>query len=322
MIAAPLMRVETWLAGGMLAVTLAISIVFQLAFNLPSSNRAAFVGVHYLIPLIGAAAWAFVSLRPGVREHRLDLLGALPAYCVILLCHFNLKLWIPHLNPALHDEWLWQTDLMVAPLVAGAMHLRSGLAPLIPLDSNFYMGGFILMFYLGFGYCCVKLPQKFRELALAAMLLQVLGSITYLAFPALGPFIYQSGVEGPAREAQAAMLAVWRQNVGDPGWLVRDGGQHLTAGLAAMPSLHAGGSALFVIFAWQRARIILPLMLPLFCFITIDAVANRWHYLIDLPIGVALAALAFAIAGRMLSRSRKIAVPRSVLRPELDANHA
>ena len=56
-----------------------------------------------------------------------------------------------------------------------------------------------------------------------------------------------------------------------------------------MPSLHAGGSYLFVVFAWRHCRWIAPLPIAMFSFICIAAIASRWHYLIDLPAGMLLA---------------------------------
>src|SRR5690606_38290906 len=76
---------------------------------------------------------------------------------------------------------------------------------------------------------------------------------------------------------------------GGASWIAANGGTHITVGLAAMPSLHTGGSFLFLLFAWRHAQVLLPLYLPLFAFISIDAVASRWHYFIDLPAGVVLA---------------------------------
>jgi len=74
-----------------------------------------------------------------------------------------------------------------------------------------------------------------------------------------------------------------------PDWLIANGPANLTAGLAAMPSLHAGGSFLFFLLAWKYARVLVPLFLILTLYILTAAITTRWHYLIDLPAGMAIA---------------------------------
>jgi membrane-associated phospholipid phosphatase len=97
------------------------------------------------------------------------------------------------------------------------------------------------------------------------------------------------------------MLAAREANLaGGAGWIAANGGSHITVGLAAMPSLHTGGAFLFLLFAWRHARVLVPVYAPLFAFIAIDAVASRWHYLVDLPAGIALA-LACAWAAERLN---------------------
>lgn len=164
------------------------------------------------------------------------------------------------------------------------------------------MIGFVALFYLSFGYHAFKSQSDFRELVLAAMALQIIGSYAYFVAPALGPFVYQQGVEPPATQAQQFMLQLWQENrAGGTAWLQANAGPQLTGGLAAMPSLHAGGSLLFLILAWRFAKELLWVMIPLFVFISITAIANRWHYLIDLPVGWALALLSAYLAYRIMS---------------------
>ena len=267
------------------------------------------MGVHYLYPLIGIAVWAAIMVFSRNQKVATTFFVALPSYALVLLCHFNLKLWIPHLNPALWDDAYWTSDQAIRPAIDAAMSLRVWMDPVIGLDSNFYMIGFIALFYLAFGFATLKRPESFRELVLAAIILQVMGSFAYLVAPALGPFLYEAGVEPPATLAQQSMHASWQANVaGGAGWLAQEGSRQLTVGLAAMPSLHAGGSFLFLLYASRHAR---RLALPfgvIFAFIALDAVANRWHYAIDLPVGMALAALATFIAAR-IAQPRQSAAP-------------
>ena len=307
---------EIWLTAALLAGTLAVSTLLGLRFNLPGGDRAAFVGIHYLYPLLGVAVWGAFALIGQRRNLVTTFLIALPCYAIVLICHFNLKLWSPHINPLLWDEFYWQIDAFFRPVVEACFYLREAMAPLIPLDSNFYMVAFIAMFYLSFCFHALRSPHHFRTLFLAALLFQGLGAIAYLVMPALGPFLYESGVEPMQTAAQHSMLGAYRANTAGGGeWIAVNGATHLTVGLAAMPSLHTGGSFLFLLFAWRYARVLVPLYILLFAFISIDAVASRWHYLIDLPVGIALALGCAWAAERLSAAPLAEPINTSMLRP-------
>ena len=51
--------------------------------------------------------------------------------------------------------------------------------------------------------------------------------------------------------------------------------------------------------AIRHARVLLPTYVPLFVFILITAIANRWHYLVDLPVGIGLAFFSIHLADRL-----------------------
>jgi len=306
---------EILIALAFLAFTVAVAIALGLPFSFPSGDRAAFVGLHYLYPLIGIAIWAAIVVFSRREALAATFFVALPSYALVLLCHFNLKLWIPHINPALWDDAYWITDQAIRPMIDASMALRMAIDPVVSVDSNLYMIGFIALFYLAFGWACIKRPDSFRELVLAAIILQILGSLAYLVAPALGPFLYEAGVEPPATSAQQSMLMTWEANrAGGAAWIAAEGGRHITAGLAAMPSLHAGGSFLFLLYALRHAKELRTIFTVIFVFIAIDAVANRWHYAIDLPVGMALAGMATWLATRIAARNGQILVVPSIRR--------
>lgn len=281
---------EIWFTILLIAITAAFSVTLDLPFNFPSGERAAFVGIHYLYPIAGLAIWATVASIGQRKQLKRIFLIALPCYAAVLICHFNLKLWGPHINPVLWDDLYWATDQAIRPLVDASFSLRQAMDPIIPLSSNFYVGGYIAMFYISFCYHAIITPAEFRKLFLAALFVQGAGAIAYLVMPAIGPFLYEPGIELRATAAQASMLAAWEANVaGGTEWLESYGATHLTVGLAAMPSLHAALAFLFWLFAWKHGRILIVPYSLLLGYILIAAVANRWHYVIDLPIGIAIA---------------------------------
>ena len=141
---------EIAFTGMIVLITAAFAVTLNLPFNLPSGNRAAFVGVHYLYPMIGLCIWMVVAAVGQRKQLISTFLVALPCYAIVLICHFNIKLWAPHINPRLWDEFYWQTDEAVRPLIDGSFAFREAIAPILPLDSNMYMIAFVLLFYTSF----------------------------------------------------------------------------------------------------------------------------------------------------------------------------
>lgn len=288
---------------------LLLSVTLDLPVIYPSGDRAAFVGVHYIYPLIGVAMLGVITFFVGRRDIALHFLAALPCYAIVLFVHFNIKLWVPYVNPTGFDELYWQIDTLFRPAIDFCIMARKSLVGLIPYQINFYMTSYIMLFYCSFCYHALKTPEQFHKLIVAVLLLQALGSLAYLVAPAIGPFIYEAGANPLASEGQRGMLAFYHQAVAaGPAWLAGHGGANFTAGLAAMPSLHAAGAFLFVLFAWHHGRKLLPLYIPILCFIVVTAIANRWHYLIDIPFGMALAWASYRLAARLTA---SVAGPRA-----------
>ncbi|WP_077147571.1 phosphatase PAP2 family protein [Sphingopyxis sp. KK2] len=291
---------EIVIAGATLAIMFAFSLALGLPVVLPSGDRAAFVGVHYLYPLIGVALLGAITFVAGKRDVAMSFLIALPCYVVILFAHFNLKLWIPHINPVMFDDFYWATDELVRPVVDACIYLRTHLFGFISYESNFYMISFMALFYTSFLYHAVKTPKQFRTLVVSVLLVQALGALAYLVAPAIGPFLYERGVDPGITTGQMSMLEFYRGSIDHgPAWIAQHGGANFTVGLAAMPSLHAAGAFLFFLFAWRHGRILLPLYSMILFFILVTSIASRWHYVIDVPVGIALAWACVWMAERM-----------------------
>lgn len=304
---------EIALAGATLAIMFAFSSALGLPVVLPSGDRAAFVGVHYLYPLIGVALLGAITFIAGKRDVAMSFLVALPCYVVILFAHFNLKLWIPHINPVMFDDFYWATDQLVRPIVDACIYLRTHLFGFIAYESNFYMISFMALFYTSFLYHAVKTPEHFRTLVLSVLLVQALGALSYLVAPAIGPFLYERGVDPGITTGQMSMLEFYRNSVEQgPSWLAQHGGANFTVGLAAMPSLHAAGAFLFFLFAWKHGRILLPLYSLILFFILVTSIASRWHYVIDVPVGIALAWACVWMAERMTGKVKDKAADEAI----------
>lgn len=273
-----------------LALTLALARWLGVEFILPGPDQADFIGIHYLYPLVGLALWAAILTLFSKQNPGPVIIVALPCYAAVMMAHFNIKLWVPDINPRLHDDVYWQIDQALRPLVDAAMTVRHSLNFIVPADSPFYSHGFIAMFYFGFTVHAMQRTEIFRALVIAAITLQAFGALGYLIAPALGPFVFEQGTNTFFTSVQHGMLTAYQTHLAQgTSWVRANGDAMLLTGLGAMPSLHAGGSFLFVIFAWRHCRWISPLPIMLFGFICIAAIASRWHYLIDLPVGMLLA---------------------------------
>lgn len=294
---------EIWITGIFAVLVLVLSAAHGLPILFPKTDSLSLVGMHYIYPLLGVTAWGlfvFFGLRRRIGE---VLLISLPCYAMMLLLHFNLKLWRPMVNPTEWDWLYWMMDQTLRPLVDACIALREAIAWLVPLDSPAYLWAFIAMFYASFSIHALRSVEVFRKVFLAALIFQGAGAIGYLLIPALGPFLYEPGVEPGATHIQQGMLQIYRDLVaGGNGWLREHGSQHLVAGLGAMPSLHVGGAFLFLCLARRYERWLATLYLPLFAFITIDAIATRWHYLIDLPVGIGIAMASIWAAERLVEQ--------------------
>lgn len=289
----------------MVVIMLLLSLTHALPISVPSGERAAFVGVHYLYPLIGVGIWGLFAVFGLKRQLASTFLIALPCYALIMRVHFNIKLWVPTINPMNFDAFFWSTDEAMRPMVDFSFTAATWMNSALPLPANFYMVGFVALFYISFCYHALMTPERFRALFLSALIFQGLGALAYLPFPAIGPFLFEPGMDPSSSSAQASMLAAHQAKVvAGSAWIAANGGTHITTGLAAMPSLHTGGTFLFFLFACKYGRTLIPLYSIMLFYIMIVAVASRWHYIIDLPVGMALAWVSMRLGERLAGAPR------------------
>jgi hypothetical protein len=124
--------------------------------------------------------------------------------------------------------------------------------------------------------------------------------LAYLLAPALGPFVRERGANAVVSGVQQTMLGVHRSvSAEGPAWLATHASDHLTAGVAAMPSLHVGGAVLFFLYALRHSHGLAIALFPLLAFILVESLATRWHYIVDLPFGIALAFLSIWLVRRL-----------------------
>src|SRR3546814_4738339 len=120
---APLPELALVTGFGLIAGILANA--FGLRFVFPAGNALQFTGMSYWVPLsiIFALGLFMIMTR---RKMRLVyyLVGTL-GYGLILLIHFNVKLWMNVINPVRWDALYWKADQLVRPVDRKSTRLNS-----------------------------------------------------------------------------------------------------------------------------------------------------------------------------------------------------
>jgi hypothetical protein len=297
-------------------------LVMGLPLVLPDTEGLVFVERHYFRPIALAIVTQVAALA--VR-HRLrggadlwySIGGPMALIVIAVFVHFNLKAWMPLVNPRLFDHELLQTDYLFSAVVDAFIGLRRGTAAAfstIGVDLDFlYHGGFIAMFFIAFAaHAVVDSSIGIRRLVLGVSIVLVVGGMLYWIMPAKGPFVYRLGENNDATRAQDMMGASFDAFVSTR---VPPAG-YFPAPPAAMPSLHIAHATFLTVSAWRCARWLGILFAPLLVWFSIEAVASGWHYFIDLPAGSLLAFGALWASDRWLPPPNRGLVRPSRCAPE------
>jgi hypothetical protein len=299
-------------ALGFAAITALIAYASGLPFVLPTERVSPALGVSPELPLLiavlGYLACQVINAKWRQHESRkIQLLRRISTdlfyimlFVIVIYFHFHLKMWMPLLNPHLHDPAYFQIDEQLHSVIAGFAVVRALLARLLPAPDVWYQVAQLGLFIGSFWLHALG-ERRWHHHNMTALLLNLMiGPLTYLVAPAVGPFIFGDGPNATATAAQHDMYRMFSElQAQGPSWLSAHGGQYFTAPLAAMPSLHIGAACIVSYYA-LRARS--PFAFPaifLATWIFFDSVVSRWHYLVDLPAGILLAALVIAITNRV-----------------------
>ncbi|MBX6322047.1 MAG: phosphatase PAP2 family protein [Rhodospirillaceae bacterium] len=330
-------RRTTWRANRDLVIIGAAAVCFVASalvlhwvtgapFTWPSEGESRPIGMHYLVPfLVGiggyAVLWGATRWLPNGRRRRFgvgEMLGDayfLVLFVIVMYVHFHIKMWMAVLSPRLYDSTYLAIDHQLQWLIMPMRALRAALAQLVPGIDALYQFGFLLMFAISFWFHALGDRRYLRHYLTAVLLLEMLGAFAYLLVPAVGPFVHERGPNVLATEAQRVMLETFRAaRAGGMAWIKARGGATVTSMPAAMPSLHVAGAMLMSYYA-ARARLwVTPLLVVLSVWIAIESVVTRWHYVVDLPAGLALAGLIILTTNR-ICRHRELLARRSATAP-------
>jgi membrane-associated phospholipid phosphatase len=287
---------EMVLAIGFAVIAVLLGHQYGLQIVLPSSTALQFTGMSYSVPLSLIFALGLFMIVTKRKMRLTYYLAAALSYGIILIVHFNVKLWMNIINPVRWDALYWQFDQSARPVIDASFAVHNLASTVLPAENHLYLFAFLAMFGCSIFIHSMRRFIVFRKVMFTAMLVHVLGAFSYLIMPAIGPFIYESGTNALETARQVHMYGSYKALMaGGLPWIASDGSHYLFAAIAAMPSLHVASSAVFVYYAWKHERWLGWFYLPLFIFIMFEAVASRWHYLLDIVAGLGLTALAIMI---------------------------
>jgi hypothetical protein len=304
---------------------------FSVKFYFPDGSSASFALEHYVAGLILASLVACLfSDQPRNGQTLLALVRNMLAFSTVVFLHFNFKLWAQLVNPLLFDDWYQASDMAIQPLVEGMKVINLGFRPLKEWLPNAYHDVFVFMFFVSFAAHAITRRGRtcLGELTTAIALVLSVGGIAYMLAPAWGPFVFTPDEDNVSFHIQLGMSEFQRNFVASAGQAYQ--GSNFISPLAAMPSLHIAHAWVLWLYAFRSVRWLGYVYLPLVLYILTEAVASRWHYAIDLLVGLCLAYVCVRVA-RYMHRDdpRGIAMgidanapaaPGDELRPQLAAS--
>lgn len=307
--------------AGTIAIAFAVTVIvigwaIGGELQVPSERVSKALGVNAAMPVAFAMiAYMMVHLTPIVfgkarrlPEHFLRNLGydftLLVVFVVVVYLHFNLKMWIPIINPALYDAEFMATDEKLRWLVDFFTWLSAAFHSLVSDQIRWYQVDLSVMFVLAFCYLSAERNAEYPRFAVGVLLVMTIGGLSYLVAPALGPFIFETSPDKLAAQAQLGMYEAY-QEVREEGmaWILRSGSRYFTGPLAAMPSLHVAHATVITYYIILSRSVLTPLFVIMWSGIVIDSIALRWHFVIDAPAGFALALLVIWLTNRIFRDS-------------------
>jgi hypothetical protein len=240
----------------------------------------------------------------------LEVFRGLVALFVTLTVYTNVKLRIPLINAFVGDPSLQRIDdaIFGTQLWPWLERMTRETDWLRGFLENVYFHD-----YLYFVLLVTLLYLRHDRLALrwlfqGVVYLYILGVLTTLAYPTLGPCFVRLDDYQWIQES-SGMLADTQRNLWRYfSYVVQAGraGQEVTGqvfmGIAAFPSLHVGHMALLTFVAWRCYRVYAPVVAVMTVLTFVATMAFGWHYAVDAIGGVALAFAVSAALWRVLPR--------------------
>ncbi len=221
-----------------------------------------------------------ILLWPRLRTLRLApaVLDWLPLPFVVLTYEM-LHAVVPRCWSATIDPWLRQADRALLGADAASLLEPWVDAGLTTALSTAYASYYVLPVGLAI-WCWRRNRVAFRCLIVGEVGALFIGYLGYLFLPAIGPHLFfEPGTFAAALDGDFIGELIRSLNGAHDGRYPRD----------AFPSLHTANAVTAVIVAWRHERRALAVVAPLAAGIIAATVYLRFHYVIDVAAGAALA---------------------------------
>ncbi len=244
-----------------------------------------------ILALVGGALLCRgLAVAPRVRAavYRLCLMA------VVIESYLMLRDLLPLLRSESFDQALLDLDLAILGFEPAFWLERFNLRPVVEYFAFFYFSYFVLVAAYMVVMLWVRPPGRATsEYAIGSLLVLCLGQLGYLVVPGTGPIHhFADQFAGPV---DGGMFWSWVTHTVAAGGALRD----------IFPSLHTALPTWYALFSWTQARRDRrwrPAAVVCSWFalnIMISTMVLRWHYLVDVLAGLALALFVSLLAPRL-----------------------
>lgn len=273
--------------------------------NVPDATSLSFTERHYFRPIILAFIVQLIAGTIGARSRHKKTVPIF-AYLGIFIfltvfLHFNFKAWMPLINERLFDEYYYNIDKNFSWLIEGMYSVRKFIAEISKFNVDFlYHYLFVLMFFVSFTvHSFFDSMLVFRKLVFCTCLILLIGGISYWIAPAEGAYLYRPGLNVKSILSQTRMHLMF-QEVKVTGVLPSG---YFVASPAAMPSLHIAHAVMFLWFAFRSSFWwMVAFYVPTCLWLVLESICSSWHYLVDIPAGLALCTLCIFMTSKSFER--------------------
>lgn len=264
----------------MLALLIAV-----MLFSLPTQHAWPRLGLTYLLLSVAIVSLAALDRHAGTRK-RAALLRDFAPIVFIPIIFNSLGDLISGIRPRLYDDLLIRADFALFGVHPTVWMERFNHAPLTGLLQAAYISYYGMPIALALVLFFRKNRDAFDTAVFAIVLCFYLSYVGYLLVPAVGPRYTLDQVQTAALRADPLTARV-RQNLDQLEQNKTD----------AFPSGHTAVALVTLFFAWKcREKVLVRTLAPTVAALIISTVYLRYHYVIDVIAGIALAALTILIA--------------------------
>lgn len=262
-------------------------------FFLPSPASRAELLAGYFLLAAALTAIAMFRNRPGSGNAAFYLHVGFTVVMVLMLFN-SLGQLIPHVRPVTYDQELIRIDHALFG-VHPTVWMERLVSPVLTAVLQFaYISYYFIPVALGVTLIAHGRRAEFEEALFGIILCFYLSYLGYLLVPAVGPrfalqHLQTSGLQaGPFITSLQEILNRLEHNKTD-----------------AFPSGHTAIALVSLMYAWKlREKLLFRLLVPVVLALLVSTVYLRYHYVIDVIAGIALAAMTMILAApleRLLS---------------------